>query len=92
MQAFPRIALSVAGHIGELCLNSPETHNCFDHDLEARKDVYRISRDLEAMRIAAKIASLPPAAVQGTKRAFVKLMQEAGNEIRNERRPTPARR
>jgi hypothetical protein len=24
MQAFPRIALSVDSHIGELCLNSPE--------------------------------------------------------------------
>jgi enoyl-CoA hydratase len=32
----------------------------------------------EALRIAAKIAALPPVAVQGTKRAFVRLMQDAG--------------
>jgi enoyl-CoA hydratase len=225
MQAFPGIAITVANHVGELCLNSPETLNCFDHELhvnfvaalrqlrqnnevraivvsalgkvfsaggnfayvkwlsetpDARKDVYQISHDLfatltslplpviaalhadaygigativtacdivvaaesarlgdphvvvglcagdggiaswsnsiglmrakrhlltgdpigaveahrlglvtdlvaspeqvrdEALRIAAKIAALPPAAVQGTKRAFVRLMQDAG--------------
>jgi enoyl-CoA hydratase len=32
----------------------------------------------EALRIASKIASLPPVAVQGTKRAFGRLMQDFG--------------